>query len=88
MGLAEFCQTLRFSGETSLNFEDVKKGLSSDFTGVGAQENILASLNLHLVGESDCIFEFKVLEESLSELREAVRIRFFFTDNERECDRL
>ena len=88
MGLAEFSQTLRFPGETSLNFEDVKKGLSTDFTRMGAEENILAGLYLHLVGKSDGIFELKVLQESLSELREAVGIRVFLTDDERECDRL
>ena len=67
---------------------DVQEGLSTDFTGMGAQQDILACLLLHLVGKSDGFVKIKVFEESLSELSKTVGVGVISSKDEGQRDRL
>ena len=69
---AELRQARWLSCESCLDFEDVQKGLSSDLTSMRSQQNVLTSLELNLIGESDSFFKIEVLEERFCELSERV----------------
>ena len=74
VSITELVQILCLAGQTSLHLEHVEESLSTDLTSVGSEKDVLASFLLHLVGEHDGALDIEVLEESLRELREAVRV--------------
>ncbi len=55
---------------------------------MGAQQDILTSLLLHLVSKSDGFIEIKVLQKSLSELSKTVGVGVISSKDERQRDGL
>lgn len=88
VSLAERSQTLRLPRESSLHLKDVEECLSSDLTSVGSQQDVLASLKLNLVSKSDSLLEIEVLEQSLREECERVRVGVLLAEDQRESNRL
>ena len=88
VGRAEFGEALRLASQTGLHLEDVEESLPSDLTSVRSQQDVLASLSLHLIGESNGLREIELLEQSLSKLSEAVRVGSLLAQDQGQGDRL
>ena len=86
--LAEIGQTLGLTCQTRLNLVHVEESLSADFAGVRTKQDVSTRLEFHLVSKRDGFIELKLLQQSLRELREAVRVGLFFTKDHRQRDGL
>lgn len=86
VSVTELVQILGLAGQTGLDLEHVEKSLSTDLTSVGSEQDVLTCLLLHLVGELDGALNIEVLEKSLCELREAVRVGALLSKDDGEGD--